>query len=60
VDGILSIELVGELAGIMALSNTVPQTTNARSNYATGSSLVMVAGAGFREASTKEVIVMKV
>jgi site-specific DNA recombinase len=45
--GILSIELVGELAGIMALSNTVPQTTNARSNYATGSSLVMVAGVGF-------------
>jgi hypothetical protein len=44
VDGILSIELVGELAGIVALSNTAPQTTNARSNYATGSSFVMVAG----------------
>jgi hypothetical protein len=44
VDGILSIELVGELAGIVALSNTAPQTTNARSNHATGSSFVMVAG----------------
>ena len=38
----LSIELVGELAGIMAL----PQTTNARSR-ATGSSLTLVAGVGF-------------
>ena len=39
VDGILSIDLTG----IMAL----PQTTNARSNFATGSSLTLVAGVGF-------------
>ena len=39
-DGMLSIELVGELAGIMALS----QTTNARSK-STGGSITLVAGA---------------
>ena len=39
----LSIELVGELAGIMSLT----QTTNARSSKATGSSLTLVAGVGF-------------
>ena len=42
-DGTLAIELVGELAGLLSLG----QTQNARSDYATGGSVTLVAGVGF-------------
>jgi site-specific DNA recombinase len=39
----LAIELVGKLAGLLSLG----QTQNARSDYATGGSVTLVAGVGF-------------
>ncbi len=56
--GKLVIDLEGDLAGILSLSQKNKNVASVTEDDV--SQLMLVAGAGFREASTKEVIVVQV